>query len=514
MFNWLRIKTISIISFCLFIILITLSNFINLGKLSDRKIKLGVDLRNGKQVLLEIDSDSYIKEKLSDIIDDLKLSFKENQIRAIPKLRIDLQEGKESYFYIQIEVKRVSDLDKIKSVLSKIDEGLVFEAKNDVVNVKFKDSTISKIEKMLITKTIKTIEKRVFVVGENNFVFHKKDRNKILVQTSNEENIEKLKENISKSGVLTFNFVSTKKDFDLSAITNLKRVKAINSEYKYLIEKKPILTGDQLIDAQVIFYRGNPVVFFQFNAQGTQKFAQITKANIGKSLAIVLDNEVIMAPRISSPITNGSGMISGNFTEEEATEIAKTLKAGALLAPIIVLEEQNYESALSSNLLKNLIRFSLTLTIVFVIFFFAVYKQFGLFATVSFIMNIGLIITILSLFNINLFYSGIKALILSILIYLFLNVLVFEKMRRIRKKGRSMLSSIEQGFEINTKIVLSAVLILVLACVMFLFGNYSVQNFSLVLIIGFLSSMFMTLLFMKALIMLGLNRFKLTKAKF
>lgn len=510
MFNLLRIKITTIIIFCLFVILIPLANFVDLGKLSDKKIKFGADLKGGKQVLLQVDSNFYIKERLLDIVDDLKIEFKKNRIKAIPKIRKDLQEQKESDFYIQFIIRRESDLGKVKEVLSTLKKDLVYKVSDSTVNVKLKKSVIKNIENMLVDKTIKTLRKRVFMVGQNNFIFHKKDKDKILVQTFDNKNITELKESVSKTGLLTFNFVV----MGNGSMTGVKKVKAINSNYRYSVEKKAGLTGELLVDAQMTYYRGNPSIVFKFNAEGTQKFAKITKENIGKSLAIILDNEVIMAPKINSSITNGSGIISGSFTEEEAVKIAKILKAGALPAPVKILEEQSVKSTLNKKFVNNVVKVCLTLIIVFVLFFFVMYKKFGLFINISLFLNICLIITVLSLCNIAISYFGIVAFILSILVYLILTTVVFEKIKKTKQKGKSILASIEKGFEVNSKLAISFIILIVLSCLLYLFGNYSVQNFSLVFIIGLLSSMFTVLLFTKSLIMLGLNKFHLKKVKF
>jgi preprotein translocase subunit SecD len=510
MFNLLKIKVSAIAIICLFIIMVTLANFINLGKLSDKKIKFGVDLKSGKQVLLQLDLKNYLRNKLLETTDDLKTTFKEKKIRAIPKLQENAQ-NQEAMPFIQVTF-RDANLNAVQQQLENLDNNLTIKIEKDVINIEINKGTLKGLKKELMQKSLKTLEKRISEQEKNNFVFYKKDTDKILVKTSSEENIQKIKESTNRAGILTFNFISL--DTNMLSARNLKRIKAFNSDYRYLVEKKSELTGDLLIDAYNSYYKGSPVIIFQFNHEGTQKFSEITRNNIGKFLAIVLDNEVIMAPKINSVISNGSGMISGNFTEEEAIQMAKILKSGALPAPIIILKEENYESILNSKLIKNIIRTCITLAIVFVLFFFTMYKKLGLFANISFFMNICLIITLLSLCNIKLSYLGVMAFAISIIISLLLHILIFEKVRKFRQKGNSILNSVEKAFDPSFKMFLGLITLLVLACVLYLFGNSLMKNFALIFILGLLSSLFSGFFFAKTLITLGFDKFRLKEIKF
>jgi preprotein translocase subunit SecD len=190
MLNSLKIKNALIIIFSFFVILITLANFVNLGKISDKKIKFGVDVKKGKEILLEINSNLFIKNKLYDLIDELKQNFKENKIRAVVKIRKDLQEEKESDFYIQILVRKDSDIDNVKNILNKLKKEYISNLEKNIFDLKLKSSVIKKINKNLSKKTIKVLEKRFF--GKNNFIFKEEDNNKIIVLTSNEDGLLEL----------------------------------------------------------------------------------------------------------------------------------------------------------------------------------------------------------------------------------------------------------------------------------------------------------------------------------
>jgi preprotein translocase subunit SecD len=290
---------------------------------------------------------------------------------------------------------------------------------------------------------------------------------------------------------------------------------ASSPKIPYVIKKQVLVSGGDLTDAQPGFdsRTSEPVVNFRFNSSGSRKFAQATTDNVGQPFAIVLDNEVISAPVIREPITAGSGQISGNFTVQSANDLAILLRAGALPAPLTVIEERTVGPGLGQDSIEKGELAAYVGSIMVVIFMLLTYRLFGVFANVAVIINVAMIFGLLSLLNATLTLPGIAGIVLTVGIAVDSNVLIYERIREELRNGVSPQASIKAGFEKAFSAILdSNVTTFIAGVVLFVFGTGAIKGFAIVLSIGILTSMFTALMGSRALLtlMFGGKR-KITK---
>jgi protein-export membrane protein SecD len=267
-----------------------------------------------------------------------------------------------------------------------------------------------------------------------------------------------------------------------------------------------VLSGDLLIDAIPTYHEGEPAVAFRFNDLGSKKFAQITKDNIGKFLAIVLDGRVVTAPRINTVINQGSGVISGSFTTKETNEVALLLRAGALPAPLKIIEERTVGPSLGSDSVKSgtvAAVAGLFLVALFMVFF---YGFFGFIADVAMLINIAAILAILSLLGATLTLPGIAGIVLTMGMSVDANVLIFERIKEEIREKKTAFVAVEQGFSQAYRTIMdSNITTLIVAFFLYAFGNGSIKGFAVTLSIGILSSMFTAIVLTRMMISIWLK---------
>jgi preprotein translocase subunit SecD len=261
----------------------------------------------------------------------------------------------------------------------------------------------------------------------------------------------------------------------------------------YLIEKRIMVSGEDLTDAQPGFDQrtSEPIVTFRFNTSGARKFGRVTQENVGRPFAIVLDNEVISAPVIREPILGGSGQISGNFTVEQANDLAILLRAGALPAPLTIIEERTVGAGLGQDSIEKGIRACWIGSLMVVLFMFATYGLFGLFANVAVLINVVMIIGILSLLNATLTLPGIAGIVLTVGMAVDSNVLIYERVREEVRGGRNAITALDAGFSrALATIVDSNLTTFIAALILFFVGSGPVRGFALTLGIGIATTVF------------------------
>lgn len=269
-----------------------------------------------------------------------------------------------------------------------------------------------------------------------------------------------------------------------------------------VIKKRVMVSGDMLVDSQPSFEQGAPVVSFRFNAIGAKRFCEVTRDNVGKPFAIVLDDEVISYPRINSEICGGSGIITGGFTVKEANDLALLLRAGALPAPLAVVEERSVGPTLGAD---SIAAGKFAAVVAFVMVFClmaATYGLFGLFANIALTLNIFMIIAVLSLLQATLTLPGIAGIILTIGIAVDANVLIYERIREEIQQGRSVLSAVDSGYRMafNT-IIDSNLTTLIVAIILFSFGSGPIKGFAVAMCIGTITSMFSAIMITRLMVL-------------
>ena len=508
-----KTKIISILVVCILGLLISLGNFFDLGIFSKNKVHLGLDLKGGSQILLKIDYEGYIKEQLQFTVDELRTEFRKNKIRVIPRLKADVNENNEKETYIVVSATN-NNVKEIKKIVKSLNSDLIVAENNDNIEIRYDKNAINKAKYKLLQQSIEIVRKRIDETGTKEPIIQAQGRDRILVQVPGMESPDELKKVLGKTAKMTFHFVNTSIMGDDTLPNNILKMKEMNGDYTYYIEKQVILNGDVLQDANATYVEGKPAVGFKMNSLGSKKFADITKNNIGRFLAIVLDNEVITAPRINTPITGGSGVLTGHFTTEEANQTALLLRAGALPAPLSIIEERVVGPSLGEDSIKSGLEACAYGLIIVFIFMLFLYRLFGIISTITLSVNLVLTLASLSLLNATLTLPGIAGIVLSIGMAVDTNILIFERIKEEYKETGKVYNSVANGFNYAWATIFdSNITTIIVSIILYILGSGAVRGFALVLGIGILTSLFSGVLLTKLLLYVWLEKFQPKKNK-
>ncbi len=508
MYKLSKSRVVTILAICLAGIFFAVPNIVpNKDALPSwwQPINLGLDLQGGSNLLLEVKLDDVLKERMSSIEDSARQILRENRIRY--KTLTSSENG------VKVAIENASSRTKASNLFRKIDEGIVVEeVDGDNLLIKYSDVALNQLKAKVVDQSIEIVRRRIDELGTKEPLIQSQGESRIVVQLPGLQNPEYVKTLLGKTAKMSFHLVDSN-----ARATDAKRGK-MGAKYKlaygemgepYVITRKPVVGGENLVDAQPAFQEGQAVVSFRFNSLGGKKFGEVTKNNIGERLAIVLDGEVISAPVIQSAIMGGSGVITGNFTVESANDLALLLRSGALPAPLEVLEERTVGAGLGADSIKAGVIASCIGLVAVVLFMVAAYGLFGVFTTVAVFMNLILMLGVLSLMGTTLTLPGIAGIILTIGMAVDANVLIFERMREEVKNGRSTRDAADAGFtEAWATIVDSNLTTLVAAFVLFYFGTGPVRGFAVTLAIGIATSMFTSVTVTRLIITAWLNKYK------
>ena len=511
MYKLSKERVLIILAICLVGIFFAVPNFLpqNL-KLPSwwQPVSLGLDLQGGSNLLLQVDFDDVMKERMSTIEDSVRQTMREHRIRYQK-----LTTGADS---VKVEIENAGSRNQAMGYFRKLDDGLTVTSDADgVVEIKYSDQAIAQLKAKVVEQSIEIVRRRIDELGTKEPVIQSQGSDRIVVQLPGIQNPEEVKQLLGKTAKMSFHLVDDRTnaaDARRGKLSSSSRVVDGVDGGQYVISRKPVVGGENLTDATVSFQEGAPVVSFKFNTVGGRKFGEVTKENIGRQLAIVLDDEVISAPVIQSAILGGSGVITGSFTSEEANDLALLLRSGALPAPLEVLEERTVGAGLGADSIKAGIIASVIGLIMVVVFMVAAYGLFGIFTTVSVFTNLFLLLGAMSIIGTTLTLPGIAGIILTIGMAVDSNVLIFERMREEVKNGRSPKDAAEAGFtEAWATIVDSNLTTLVAALVLFWFGTGPVRGFAVTLAIGIATSMFTSVTVSRLIIAGWMKKTKPTK---
>jgi preprotein translocase subunit SecD len=340
------------------------------------------------------------------------------------------------------------------------------------------------------------VEKRVNELGTVEPVIQRQGTDRILVQVPGLQDPTRLKELLGKTAKMEFRMVDEAVPPDAALQGKIPPDDELLSEVtgqKLAIKKQVLVSGGDLSDAQASFDQrtSEPVVSFKFNSAGARKFAQATTENVGQRFAIVLDNQVISAPVIREPIIGGQGQISGSFTVLSANDLAILLRAGALPAPLTVIEERTVGPGLGQDSIEKGELAAYVGSILVVVFMLVTYRLFGLFANIAVAINVAMIFGVLSLLNATLTLPGIAGIVLTVGIAVDSNVLIYERIREEIRGGRNAISAIDAGFKRALATILdSNITTFIAAAVLFYIGTGPVRGFAVTLGIGILTTVF------------------------
>jgi preprotein translocase subunit SecD len=375
--------------------------------------------------------------------------------------------------------------------------------------------TLSEPEKLAtdertVQQSLEIIRRRIDEVGTREPTIQRQGADRILIQVPGIGSAGELKDIIGTTAQLTFHPVvarGTTEDAN-PGIGNRLVPSLDDPGVFYTIESAPVVTGEQLVDAQPSFdQNGSPAVSFRFNTSGARKFGDYTAENIGAPFAIVLDNEVVSAPTIQSHIPGGSGIITGRFTVEESTKLAVLLRAGALPAGLDFLEERTIgpelgQDSIDAGKVATLVAFAAVL-----VFMVLSYGLFGVFANIALILNIAMIFGLLSLMGATLTLPGIAGIVLTVGMAVDANVLVFERIKEELQSAKGPARAIELGYEKAMSAILDAnITTFITAVILFAMGSGPVRGFAITLGLGILTSVFTAIFVTRLMVVMWFER--------
>ncbi len=457
-----------------------------------KKINLGLDLQGGSYLLLEVDSTPLQKRQIQSKVIPLKKKLIENNINyknfkikenvILFEINTNDKEKFEKFFK-----DKNNDINIYLSQYRSFELDYVFE--KNLVKIFLSKNGIIKINTSAVDQSIEIVRKRIDETGTKEPSIIKRGSNRILVELPGIKDPERIKELLGKTAQLSFRMVTDDKTEFGNETFILKDTKE-----KISVSKRIILTGDNLIDANPKYDNINqePIVAFTLNRLGSQRFGQATSKNIGKRLAIILDNEAISAPVIRDAITGGQGTISGNFTFQSATDLSLLLRSGALPAPLSVVEERTVGPDLGQDSIDAGV-FSLIIGFFLVIIFMIIkYRLFGLIANISLISNLLMLIGFLTLLEATLTLPGIAGIILTVGMAVDANVLIFERIKEeLRKNISNNIQAFDLGFKRSVVTILDAnITTLIASIILFIFGSGPVKGFAVTLSIGLITTLF------------------------
>ncbi len=467
------------------------------------KINLGLDLQGGSYLLLEVQLDVLYKEELDNFADSIRLISRD---KAAKIEQIVIKEND--------VIVTFADINKIKDIRDSFFQmyrGVSFQINNNKLNIKLNDDYKKIIQDSAIKQSLEIVRKRIDESGTKEPLIQRSGKKRILLQLPGVKDPERIKDLLGKTAKLTFHIVD---DENASAINNnlapfgkMILLDIYDEDIKYLLNKRAVVGGENLVDAKGSFDQTEGhAVSFRFDTEGAQKFGKVTTNNIGKRMAVVLDGVVITAPRISSAITGGSGIITGNFNAQEASDLAVLLRAGALPAPLEIVEERSVGAGLGADSIAAGQIAAIIGMVLVCIFMILIYGTFGALANVSLIVNLFIIISLLGTIGATLTLPGIAGIVLTIGMAVDANVLIFERIKEESLKQTKVFQIVKNGFDRAMSTILDAnITTLIAAVLLFAFGSGPIRGFSITLSLGVIASMFTALMLTNFLLYMYLS---------
>ena len=527
MLYFTRWRALGIILIALFVCLCAVPNFFSEATVktwplwAQRRLVLGLDLQGGSYLLLSLDANYVKKDRLDQVRDDVRRTLRDAKIKFSGGVTVRGD---------AVEVRIIDPAD-VPAALAKLRDlsqplgGLIGssgqrsleirDAGGGLIQLTIPQAAINERIRQTIEQSIQIVERRINQLGTVEPVIQRQGSDRILVQVPGLQDPTRLKELLGKTAKMEFRLVDEGVPPDQAQAGSLPPddellFSASAPKIPYVIKKQVLVSGGDLTDAQPGFDQrsGEAIVTFRFNTVGSRKFAQASTENVGTRFAIVLDNEVISAPVIREPITGGSGQISGNFTVQSANDLAILLRAGALPAPLTVIEERTVGPGLGQDSIEKGELAAYVGSIMVIVFMLLTYRLFGVFANIAVTINVAMIFGLLSLLSATLTLPGIAGIVLTVGIAVDSNVLIYERIREEVRAGRSAINAIDAGFSRALATILdSNITTFIAAAVLFMIGTGPVRGFAVTLGIGIITTVF-TAFTLTRLIVAGWVRWK------
>ncbi len=513
MIQFSKLKVTLILGICLLGMAFAMPNFLD-NKftvslpdwLPHKQVSLGLDLQGGSHLLLEVQSDAVIQEFLEAIVEGTRSELRKAKIKY-RNLGVTGTNDDDDPLRVSVRILDVNQVDAAEALVKTIEPGTTVDVDdNGTLSIVLDENTSRDMLNSAIQQSIEIVRRRIDETGVREPTIQRQGEDRILVQLPGLEDPERVKRLLGKTAKMTFHLVDEENSVE-SAINGrvppgsfLLPSSEEGNQRMYLIHKRVMVSGETLVDASPSTDQrtGEPIVTFRFDTRGAKRFGEVTSANVNKPFAIVLDGGVISAPVIRSPILGGSGQISGNFTFQSAQDLALLLRAGALPAPLVILEERTVGPGLGKDSIAAGKLASIIGMIGVVVFMIITYGLFGLMADIALIVNIFLILGALSFLQATLTLPGIAGIVLTIGMAVDANVLVFERIREEIRAGRTPMSAMDTGYQrAFTTIIDANVTTLIAAILLYIFGSGPIRGFSVTLAIGIVTSMFTTIMLVR-----------------
>jgi preprotein translocase subunit SecD len=461
------------------------------------KLKLGLDLQGGIHLVLRVDSIKAVEQRLAVITGDLKPQMISARIRdnktaflAPDKLVVQVRAKEDSDALSKLMTEAYPYLTEVDS---KTEEGATS------FTYQMKAQEVQKISEQAVAQALETIRNRVDQLGVSETSIIPEGKERIILQIPGLTDPERAKKNIGKTAALEFKLVDEEHSVDKAVSGDVPEGSYLafmkDGKQPILLKQQAVLNGSMLDDARVSITSQNaPYVSIAFNAEGGRIFERVTGENVGKRLAILLDGRVYSAPVIRDAIAGGKAMIEGRFTDQEAKDLAIVLRAGALPAPVEILEERVVGPSMGEDSIRMGIIACLVGGLLVIVFMMVYYKFSGMLANLAVVANIVLLAGIMAAFHATLTLPGIAGIVLTIGMAVDANVLVFERIREEIRLGRTAKMAIEAGYNnAMSSVVDSNLTTLIAGLILFQFGTGPIKGFAVTLSVGILTSMFTAL---------------------
>ncbi|CAK0766802.1 Protein translocase subunit SecD [Azospirillaceae bacterium] len=523
-------KIYAIIAVCAASVLFSLPNLISrqlLERAPDwlphRQVNLGLDLRGGSYLLLEVDMATVLKERLDHLQDSVRTELRAGNVgytgisedsRAV---RVQVRDSAQAQDVVRLLRTKLAtnvgggplgggrpDI----NVDVGVDGAVILQLSEDAIKEKLQRS---------VEQSIEIVRRRIDETGVNEPSIARQGEGRILVQLPGVTDPDRIKRLLGQTAKMTFRLVDVNADPSTGRVpSGAELLPSVESDRRggsgrYVVKRRVEVDGANLVNARA---GNNPqtgewVVNFEFDAVGARRFADITKANVNRPFAIVLDNKVISAPVIREPITGGRGQISGSFNAQSANDLAVLLRAGALPAPLIVIEERSVgpdlgADAINAGIYSCLVGFTLVVS-----YMVAAYGLFGVFANIALLFNLFLTVAILSLMQATLTLPGIAGILLTLGMSVDANILINERIREETRKGKTPYSAMEAGFKRAFSTIFDAnITTLIKMLILFSLGSGSIKGFAVSISIGIMTSMFTAVVLARLMMVTWLRRVK------
>jgi len=451
-------------------------------------VSLGLDLQGGSHLLLEVDMQSLIKERLDGVLDETRTALRKANIGYTD---LAVKDGR-----VTLNLRDAASVepaqDQLKALVS---EGMDFTTDGTKLTIGFSEPGLVLLKQRTVDQSIEIVRRRIDETGTREPTIIRQGEDRIVVQVPGVTDPEHLKNLLRSEAKLTFQMVEGPGGVGAVPPTQIDLPEADSGQLLRL-EKRVLVAGENLVDAQQSFDQSSlPVVSFKFDSIGARKFGDATSKNVGRRFAIVLDNKIISAPVIKDAILGGSGIISGNFTVESARDLSLLLRAGALPAPLTVIEERTVGADLGADSIEAGKRACIIAIVGIVMAMILLYGIFGVFANVALIFNGILTLGALSALGATLTLPGIAGIVLTLGMAVDANVLILERVKEEVRNGRSAITAMEFGYrEALATIIDAHVTTLISTLLLFMFGTGPIKGFAVTLTIGIIISLFTALL--------------------